>query len=1305
MNSQETQPTSVSDNLICNFLHLSLSQKFFRTLNSASAPFTAFFAVFLLLEVAYGSTLTINSSTLTTPPSTSITSIQSGVQFQFQIGFSWSGAPASGTLIIQDDLPSPLLVQSASPAGPLATIPVIDYAHNSVKYTLTGITASAGSGVLSIIVQFPAGTTCPGLTVCDTARIQELGGGTKWVFSAPACISAIASNNWRFNYHGLYAGCAACPGNDIVFLVDVYNPNGTYGGLNLSPVTLNFSFPASSGAVITDVTTSPISHSTVNTAYANQWNSIISTSNPNVVNVTLDPSISLPVTTTTWTLYIHVNFPCGDTGWIRGTGLWRSQTVCPSTAILDTTKDSVKICPAKSIGSLSKIFYEPTYDPYNAYYSPDKITPGCCGTYQISYQNTGTVSQTGLVMTDTIPGFVDVSVITTTMPPPGTPGVWSVKEEVWTHGGTSWTTLLPTPRTSSGVDAIPTSLMPVSKIRWTYTGPPLAVGSNSFSNYIDVCVRATNFKTGAAVVAGQIMIDTVVMHTATSDTLNTCVDTISVTSPHLVAEKAFVGKCSGGTSPGASPNGPWYPGDIVRFRIAVANVGSAATTQTTITDALPAGFTYEGGASYYYGPILPHGTWLTASTPNCDTSFKPTFTQATQGMLGASLISPSPMATNCVWTIPKLPAQCDGTPLYFIIEFNALIDTVPPTLPGSYCNHFTVSAANADPALSDDACLVVSNKSTVIAKKQVRSGTSGTWSSSATIPPGGNGEYLLTVTNTGNISLANLCITDILPHSGDIGVLPPYAARSSALAFPLSAPLTSLPAGFTASYFGGNPLSLAGTVNPKRTEICGGFCSVTNPSGSISGPWQSTFPNYGTYAFSVSAGTSTTLAPGASLQVIVPFTVPANATLGSTACNSFAYQCYPTGSAQTCLAAEPANVCVTVGIDTASAAPCCYCDTIGITPSAYTNLQEQWKTFTIYHLHTCSPITTINLQYIDCATGLPVSNLAYVNGGNAIVYRSSTPAPHTLLPYSSFNISDNYQRLPITGVLPVYGTPPSQNRVSFDLGLNYGVMPSAWCIRVVIHYANGDSCLDSIPSWSPSQPTNGTGWNKASMSGVGRVYVIPIKIDPTQFPKTRLGFATASVADTGDIIIGGSGGIWESQMDSLPTTRPQTFVQNKHTALFRLEPDTNGPFSSSMQFYVFISHSGDTSKKPVLYLGLYDNEANLLSTDTVQASSTVSSVTPPTGAIQPTKDIEIRSIVPNPARTTITVHYVLGANETAKLEMINTLGMTVGVLAEGYQIQGEHIANFIVSQLTGGSYYVRLSTQSGQTTATVKVIH
>ena len=332
--------------------------------------------------------------------------------------------------------------------------------------------------------------------------------------------------------------------------------------------------------------------------------------------------------------------------------------------------------------------------------------------------------------------------------------------------------------------------------------------------------------------------------------------TVSQTSPHLIAEKAFVGTCD---NSGAHPGGPWFPGDIVRFRIAVANVGSATATPCTLTDLLPAGFSYQGNETYYYGPILPPGNWLTAYTPACNTFLSnildPTFAPL---LLSGSLTKPAigtTAPTNCIWTFPTLPARCDGTPYYFIIEFDVKVtDTPVPTLPGTYANNFTISAPGAGSALSNNAYVVVSSRPGLVAKKEVRSSPAGTFGPTATIIAGGTGEYRITVKNTGNVPLANVCLLDILPHIGDIGVLQPYAPRGSQFNIVLTTPLAAIP-NFGAKYYNNTPNPTA-TGNPSRlsSTLCNGFCVTADaPAATITGTWAAAVPGSGTYSFKVSA--------------------------------------------------------------------------------------------------------------------------------------------------------------------------------------------------------------------------------------------------------------------------------------------------------------------------------------------------------------------------------------------------------------------------------------------------------------------
>src|SRR5437763_1798459 len=113
-----------------------------------------------------------------------------------------------------------------------------------------------------------------------------------------------------------------------------------------------------------------------------------------------------------------------------------------------------------------------------------------------------------------------------------------------------------------------------------------------------------------------------------------------------------------------------------------------------------------------------------------------------------------------------------------------------------------------------------------------------------------------------------------------------------------------------------------------------------------------------------------------------------------------------------------------------------------------------------------------------------------------------------------FNISNNYQHmpLPVNTLLPAYGSPSTQDRVSFDLGLNYGVT-SAWCIKLIIYHANGDSCVDTLPRWKPTPPDgSGTGVGHDSIPN-GSIFGVAITVDPKRFDQHTLGYVSATVID------------------------------------------------------------------------------------------------------------------------------------------------------------------------------------------------
>ena len=803
------------------------------------------------------------------------TPVPSGQTFTYTLAYSWSGG-TPGTLIITDQVPPELDV--------LSTVPAATVSGNNVQFAISGLTGSAGAGTVQINVRFKPGVTCPGERACNIASIKEEGSNTE-VMSQEICATASAENKWTFE-KTLFAGCAL--DNEVIFRICVKNPSGgNIGGLNLTNVTLTDIVP--SGAIVTNVSGS--------------WSSFTQTGS----NVTLSGGPStLPVSAyNAWyCFYITLNFP--STSFTAGQTVVNNAQLTFNTPCDDpqaepttwTAQDSVTLCAANPSGQIWKGLSLNLYFPSNPSYLPS-FTPGCCGTYRVFYKNNGNVAQPNVKITDQLPPEVDLNSIRTQVPTGM--GPCTLKVYCWSAGVCGTTACTTVVYNTPGTYTLSTVPANACKVEWQYGGSmPI---TTSLNNYLDVCVRSTsNAAPFNPVLSGDTITNTI---TGQADNFGPASTSHSKVvdgqAPKILTTKIFMGECTPGCT--SNPNGPFVPGDVVRFRLAVANIGNVDATTCSITDALPAGLSYVGNETYFYGAF----NWLASqyNPPCCSTSVSvPT-------EIGGPITTPTLGATNLTWTFPTLPSRCDGTVEYFIIEFDVKISDSPPASPGQYHNTFTFDASNVGtPVTSNQATLTVNAVSQLQLTKDVRpAGSSASFSSATSVPQGGLAEFRLRLTNTGNMSLQDINLLDIMPHVGDIQVLPGYLTRGSAYDLPTNSALSISPGtGYTAGYN-----TSANTKNPTRSTVGGGFCGIADPTtgfGTLTNGVFGTTP-VSTYSFEVSSNTGVTLAPGGTLTILVNGQVPASATVGSTACNSFAVQATPVGTT-TCLKAEAAPACVRV---------------------------------------------------------------------------------------------------------------------------------------------------------------------------------------------------------------------------------------------------------------------------------------------------------------------------------------------------------------------------------------------------------
>ncbi len=148
----------------------------------------------------------------------------------------------------------------------------------------------------------------------------------------------------------------------------------------------------------------------------------------------------------------------------------------------------------------------------------------------------------------------------------------------------------------------------------------------------------------------------------------------------LLTAKVFLGSCVPNCAPTA--NATYPSGSIVRWRIAVANVGYGQITSCTITDQLPNGFSFVGNCAYTYAAVSPH---LTPSNPSCCA----TNTTVPAQVGGMFLAQPQSGSSTLTWVFAALPPQPMGPATYFVIDFDVLVGNVPE---GRYCNSFTAAA-------------------------------------------------------------------------------------------------------------------------------------------------------------------------------------------------------------------------------------------------------------------------------------------------------------------------------------------------------------------------------------------------------------------------------------------------------------------------------------------------------------------------------------------------------------------------------------------------------------------------------------
>lgn len=364
-------------------------------------------------------------------------------------------------------------------------------------------------------------------------------------------------------------------------------------------------------------------------------------------------------------------------------------------------------------------------------------------------------------------------------------------------------------------------------------------------------------------------------------------------------------------------NGPYKPGDVVEFQIAVSNseYSSDLFHDPIVFDVLPAGFTYQSWS-------LHEDTNFDASTLALDVS-TPNFDGAGKTLLRWKFPGAVMMPVNSSFVI-RVTAKADpytAATTYTNIAGLTTNSAANPIFHDYYFDPFTTETLDLDgdggtgDLYIDSSATVTINKLPQLGSyKRVRGelDTDG-WKEGrlpagcilgqpcdtlAKTVAGGRVDYKLTVKNESNFDVDNIVVVDVLPRVGDEGVL--TGARGSTWGTVLTEALPSLPGNLALDY----------TVY---------YHTATNVKMSTSTGWSATPPADLTTvtALKFEFTASKVLLPGEELPIVWTMKAPAGTDEDKIAWNSFGHQAIEVGAGGMVLEpAEPPKVGVYIKSDT-----------------------------------------------------------------------------------------------------------------------------------------------------------------------------------------------------------------------------------------------------------------------------------------------------------------------------------------------------------------------------------------------------
>jgi hypothetical protein len=370
-------------------------------------------------------------------------------------------------------------------------------------------------------------------------------------------------------------------------------------------------------------------------------------------------------------------------------------------------------------------------------------------------------------------------------------------------------------------------------------------------------------------------------------------------------------------------------------------------------------------------------------------------------------------------------------------------------------------------------------------------------------------------------------------------------------------------------------------------------------------------------------------------------------------------------------------------------------DVIWATPHSQPDPMTDWHLFSVNN----SKLPLSLLSGVDI-TFLPVPSSGHI-GKPFITVAFDPNGTWGLGMYSWTSInsggpSDPYSqiRLNCTGNANPHG-PAASSGVWFVLGVEK-LLHYSGVVHMKLRYCDGDSCEFDYKWESPLNMGTGTLAEKPIPKAPFLLNLEITVVDSTASFGLSLGDSSANI-----IAITAPSGDLTTESRNLTGMHVTT---SGNSAIYR--PMLREAFESNATVSVMIVYTtaanSDSIPVTIHYYNANGTEIGGI-TKTVDASKIISGVNPARSFLP--GELAINSVVPNPASHSLTIKYSLGKSEDVRLEVFNSLGESIGVIAEGFASSGLHDVTYNVSSLAEGTYHIRLSNRFETITKGINIIH